>query len=58
MGGAVLCGCVQNIMTFNKCSISGTAYGDVFDERGEPVDVTEVQSRSSHDRTFSLLCQS
>ena len=39
----------QNIMTFNKCSISGRSYGDVVDERtGEPVDLDEV-------RKFSIL---
>lgn len=33
----------QNIMTFNKCSINGRAYGDVIDLRtGEIVEVTEV----------------
>jgi len=31
-------------MTFNKCSISGTTYGDPLDERGLAVDVTEVWS--------------
>jgi len=29
-------------MTFNKCSINGTSYGDPLDERGAAVDVTEV----------------
>ncbi|XP_062558691.1 phospholipid-transporting ATPase ID isoform X4 [Armigeres subalbatus] len=33
----------QNIMTFNKCSIAGRAYGDVIDLRtGEAVEVSEV----------------
>ncbi|XP_055538979.1 phospholipid-transporting ATPase ID isoform X4 [Wyeomyia smithii] len=33
----------QNIMTFNKCSIAGRAYGDVIDLRtGETVEVSEV----------------
>lgn len=31
----------QNIMTFNKCSIVGVHYGDVLNERGEVVEVTE-----------------
>jgi P-type E1-E2 ATPase len=33
----------QNIMTFNKCSIAGRAYGDVIDLRtGEVLEITEV----------------
>lgn len=33
----------QNIMTFNKCSINGRTYGDVFDLRtGEVIEVTDV----------------
>ncbi|XP_055698057.1 phospholipid-transporting ATPase ID isoform X11 [Phlebotomus papatasi] len=33
----------QNIMTFNKCSISGKSYGDVLDTRtGEIVDLADV----------------
>ena len=32
----------QNVMTFNKCSIKGKAYGDPVDEYGNPVDITEV----------------
>ncbi|KAJ8271679.1 hypothetical protein COCON_G00105380 [Conger conger] len=31
----------QNIMTFNKCSINGKTYGDVFDEFGHKVEITE-----------------
>ncbi|XP_048732030.2 phospholipid-transporting ATPase ID-like isoform X2 [Ostrea edulis] len=31
----------QNIMTFNKCSIDGKSYGDVVDEYGNPMDITE-----------------
>ncbi|XP_687715.4 probable phospholipid-transporting ATPase IM isoform X1 [Danio rerio] len=31
----------QNIMVFNKCSINGKTYGDVFDEFGHKVDITE-----------------
>ncbi|XP_029405747.2 phospholipid-transporting ATPase ID isoform X2 [Bactrocera dorsalis] len=34
----------QNIMTFNKCSINGRTYGDVFDLRtGEVIEVTDKQ---------------
>ncbi|XP_061503846.1 phospholipid-transporting ATPase ID isoform X6 [Anopheles gambiae] len=37
----------QNIMTFNKCSIAGRAYGDVVDVRtGETVELSEVSSYS------------
>lgn len=32
----------QNIMTFNKCSINGRAYGDLYTPRGEPIDIDEV----------------
>nr|XP_040050784.1 probable phospholipid-transporting ATPase IM [Gasterosteus aculeatus aculeatus] len=31
----------QNIMTFNKCSINGKSYGDVFDYAGQRLDITE-----------------
>ncbi|CAH0553187.1 unnamed protein product [Brassicogethes aeneus] len=32
----------QNIMTFNKCSIGGISYGDVFDQRtGDLIEITE-----------------
>lgn len=31
----------QNIMTFNKCSINGHHYGDVLNDHGEPLEVTE-----------------
>lgn len=32
----------QNIMTFNKCSIGGRSYGDVYDQRtGEVIEITE-----------------
>lgn len=31
----------QNIMTFNKCSIAGVHYGDVLNDRGEVIEVTE-----------------
>lgn len=35
----------QNIMTFNKCSISGKSYGDVLDTRtGEIVDLADVST--------------
>ena len=32
----------QNIMTFNKCSIDGKAYGDPVDKYGNPMDITNV----------------
>ncbi|XP_053727636.1 phospholipid-transporting ATPase ID-like [Synchiropus splendidus] len=31
----------QNIMTFNKCSINGKIYGDVFDHTGQRLEVNE-----------------
>uniref|UniRef100_A0A7E4ZYG2 Phospholipid-transporting ATPase n=1 Tax=Panagrellus redivivus TaxID=6233 RepID=A0A7E4ZYG2_PANRE len=31
----------QNIMTFNKCSINGRSYGDVYTPRGETVEINE-----------------
>ncbi|XP_062318632.1 probable phospholipid-transporting ATPase IM [Osmerus eperlanus] len=31
----------QNIMVFNKCSINGRTYGDVYDEFGQRVEITE-----------------
>ncbi|XP_042278201.1 phospholipid-transporting ATPase ID-like isoform X1 [Thunnus maccoyii] len=31
----------QNIMTFNKCSINGKLYGDVYDYTGQRVEITE-----------------
>lgn len=31
----------QNIMTFNKCSINGKAYGELFDFSGQRVEITE-----------------
>ena len=38
----VLCG--QNVMTFDKCTINGRMYGDLFDEEGNSIDITEVSS--------------
>lgn len=39
----------QNIMTFNKCSIAGRAYGDVIDLRtGEAVELSEVSLCTHH----------
>ncbi|XP_065363249.1 phospholipid-transporting ATPase ID isoform X2 [Calliphora vicina] len=41
----------QNIMTFNKCSINGRTYGDVFDLRtGEVVEINdnELQTQNSN----------
>ena len=32
----------QNIMTFNKCTVSDRLYGDIIDEvTGEPIEITE-----------------
>ncbi|KAK2911066.1 hypothetical protein QQF64_026704 [Cirrhinus molitorella] len=31
----------QNIMTFNKCSINGKSYGDVIDNSGQRLEITE-----------------
>ncbi|XP_047424894.1 phospholipid-transporting ATPase ID-like [Mugil cephalus] len=31
----------QNIMTFNKCTINGKAYGELFDFAGQRVEITE-----------------
>uniref|UniRef100_A0A4W3JYT3 Phospholipid-transporting ATPase n=1 Tax=Callorhinchus milii TaxID=7868 RepID=A0A4W3JYT3_CALMI len=31
----------QNIMVFNKCSINGKAYGDVYDEHGHKTEISE-----------------
>ncbi|XP_060055211.1 phospholipid-transporting ATPase FetA-like isoform X2 [Erinaceus europaeus] len=31
----------QNIMIFKKCSINGVSYGNVFDRKGEKVDISE-----------------
>ncbi|KAM3609516.1 uncharacterized protein V6R79_016184 [Siganus canaliculatus] len=31
----------QNIMVFNKCSINGHIYGDIYDEFNQKVDITE-----------------
>lgn len=37
----------QNIMSFNKCSIGGQAYGDIFDAtNGEVIDPNEVLIRN------------
>ncbi|XP_056146769.1 probable phospholipid-transporting ATPase IM [Lampris incognitus] len=35
----------QNIMTFNKCSINGKSYGELFDFSGERVEITEKTQR-------------
>uniref|UniRef100_A0A1I7XHX0 P-type phospholipid transporter n=1 Tax=Heterorhabditis bacteriophora TaxID=37862 RepID=A0A1I7XHX0_HETBA len=31
----------RNIMTFNKCTINGISYGDVFDLQGHPIEITD-----------------
>uniref|UniRef100_A0A7N9AZ51 Phospholipid-transporting ATPase n=1 Tax=Mastacembelus armatus TaxID=205130 RepID=A0A7N9AZ51_9TELE len=33
----------QNIMTFNKCSINGKGYGELFDFSGQRVEITETE---------------
>ncbi|XP_037835359.1 phospholipid-transporting ATPase ID [Kryptolebias marmoratus] len=35
----------QNIMTFNKCSINGKNYGELFDFSGQRVEITEKTQR-------------
>uniref|UniRef100_A0A8C5LT17 Phospholipid-transporting ATPase n=1 Tax=Leptobrachium leishanense TaxID=445787 RepID=A0A8C5LT17_9ANUR len=35
----------QNIMTFNKCSINGKSYGDVFDYAGNRLEINEHTER-------------
>ncbi|XP_005729387.1 phospholipid-transporting ATPase ID-like [Pundamilia nyererei] len=35
----------QNIMTFNKCSINGKTYGDLYDFSGQRVEITERTER-------------
>eukprot|EP00058_Branchiostoma_floridae_P024450 XP_002609940.1 hypothetical protein BRAFLDRAFT_85893 [Branchiostoma floridae] len=35
----------QNIMAFNKCSINGKLYGDVYDKDGNPMDITEFTKK-------------
>ncbi|KAF6738872.1 Phospholipid-transporting ATPase ID [Oryzias melastigma] len=43
----------ENIMVFNKCSINGTTYGDVYDEFGHRVEITE--KTACVDFSFNLL---
>ncbi|CAH1795962.1 unnamed protein product [Owenia fusiformis] len=53
----------QNIMTFNKCSIDGTAYGDAFDKHGNAVEITERTPKVDfgrnphHEKTFDFYDQ-
>ncbi|XP_029941465.1 phospholipid-transporting ATPase ID, partial [Salarias fasciatus] len=35
----------QNIMTFNKCSINGKNYGDLYDHSGNRIEITEKTER-------------
>ncbi|XP_044132199.1 phospholipid-transporting ATPase ID-like isoform X2 [Bufo gargarizans] len=35
----------QNIMTFNKCSINGNSYGDVFDYAGNRLEINEYTEK-------------
>lgn len=38
----------QNIMTFNKCSIAGRAYGDIIDlKTGDVLEITEVRKQKT-----------
>ncbi|ELK09042.1 Putative phospholipid-transporting ATPase FetA [Pteropus alecto] len=37
----------QNIMIFNKCSINGTLYGDVYDQNGKRVEISEKTEKVS-----------
>jgi len=46
---------VQNMMTFNKCSINGRSYGDAYDEVGNPIDVTDVRAIAVFSLKLSLL---
>ncbi len=40
---SILYSFLQNIMTFNKCSVRGKCFGDVIDEStGEPLNPEEV----------------
>ncbi|XP_029909378.1 phospholipid-transporting ATPase ID [Myripristis murdjan] len=43
----------QNIMVFNKCSINGKTYGDVYDEFEQKVEITE--RTACVDFSFNLL---
>ncbi|XP_077202756.1 phospholipid-transporting ATPase ID-like isoform X2 [Paroedura picta] len=46
----------QNIMVFNKCSIDGKSYGDVYDAEGQRVEVTE--STKKVDFSYNRLTDS
>ncbi|XP_060092630.1 phospholipid-transporting ATPase ID-like [Heteronotia binoei] len=35
----------RNIMVFNKCSINGKSYGDVYDTEGQRVEITEATQK-------------
>jgi len=42
----------QNVMTFDRCTINGRVYGDLFDEEGNSIDITAVTlSRHTHIHT-------
>jgi hypothetical protein len=50
---------MQNVMTFNKCSINGQAYGDVYDQYGRAIDITEVKHCSfsfAYSTVSSCVC--
>lgn len=33
-------------MTFNKCTINGVSFGDVYDVQGNPIEVNDVSAPS------------
>ena len=35
----------QNVMTFDRCTINGRVYGDLFDDEGNSIDITAVTSQ-------------
>ncbi|NXW38776.1 AT8B2 ATPase, partial [Phaetusa simplex] len=46
----------QNIMCFNKCSINGKSYGDVYDMSGQRIEINEVSAQQSVNcYTMSLI---
>lgn len=46
----------QNIMTFNKCSIAGRAFGDIIDlKTGDVIEITEVSWQVFSSRLINLL---
>jgi len=47
--------CEQNVMTFDKCTINGHVYGDLFDEEGNSIDITEVSIMHQLTTMFMLF---